>query len=255
MVDDFITGDIHGKISIRKLAVKNWPVGKTLTKQNNLFITGDFGLVWDGRREDTWWIKWLSDKPWTTLFVPGNHENYDILETLPEIDMFGSKVLCVGPTVFMLKRGEIYEINGKRMLAFGGGMSHDIEYRVEGKSWWPQEVPSQSEFDQCLKNLDRYNWTVDYIISHVPPSHEVLSFMPSVFRSPTYALDRTEHMLGEIQLRTSFIHWYFGHIHTDQTIGRFTSLFNCIIKVGENIWRRRVDQEDIEEDFDEGDWP
>ena len=47
-------------------------------------IAGDFGGLWDGSQKDQYWLDWLNKKPFTTLFVDGNHENFDLLNTLPE---------------------------------------------------------------------------------------------------------------------------------------------------------------------------
>ncbi|MDM8195794.1 hypothetical protein QUV98_05625 [Massilimicrobiota timonensis] len=44
----FITGDTHGSYDIQKLARKNFPEGKTLTKDDYMIICGDFGCVWGG---------------------------------------------------------------------------------------------------------------------------------------------------------------------------------------------------------------
>lgn len=48
----FITGDTHGSYDIQKLARKNFPEGKTLTKDDYVIICGDFGCVWGGELVD-----------------------------------------------------------------------------------------------------------------------------------------------------------------------------------------------------------
>lgn len=58
----FITGDTHCPIDIKKLNSKNFPQGKNLTKDDYVIICGDFGGVWDGKRSDEWWLKWLDKK-------------------------------------------------------------------------------------------------------------------------------------------------------------------------------------------------
>lgn len=231
----FVTGDIHGDISIRKLGSKSWTLGhKKLTKNDYLIITGDFGLIWNNAPCDNWWLNWL-DKicPWTTLFVDGNHENHDLLATYPIEEMFGGQVARINDSVFWLKRGEIFEIAGKRIFCFGGGMSHDQQFRTAGVSWWPSEQSTQANFDNALKNLEKFNWCVDYIMTHVPPYCEVLGFMPRAYALDGYGTDWTEHHLDEIKSRLSFERWYFGHLHLDQTEARFTAMFNKIVELGE----------------------
>ena len=55
-------------------------------KEDYVVICGDFGGVWDVDRfkvqespEEKNALDWLESKPFTTLFIPGNHENYDRL--------------------------------------------------------------------------------------------------------------------------------------------------------------------------------
>ena len=69
----FITGDIHGSIDIHKLNAGSFTVQNTLSRSDYLIICGDFGLVWDNSKEEKYWRKWLDDKPWTTLWIDGNH--------------------------------------------------------------------------------------------------------------------------------------------------------------------------------------
>lgn len=69
----YITGDTHGPIDIHKLN-KRYFDDSTLTKKDYLIICGDFGLVWDNSPEEKYWLDWLNEKNYTTLFVDGNHE-------------------------------------------------------------------------------------------------------------------------------------------------------------------------------------
>ena len=94
----FITGDTHGSYDIQKLARKNFPEGKTLTKDDYVIICGDFGCVWGGELagSDRWWQNWLDEQPWTTLWVDGNHENHDLLKTYPIENWNGGLVVQDG---------------------------------------------------------------------------------------------------------------------------------------------------------------
>jgi len=72
----FITGDTHGDFD--RFTSRNWPIGKTLTKDDYVIICGDFGGVWNypGHKsydQQEYNLNWLNDKPFTTLFVDGNH--------------------------------------------------------------------------------------------------------------------------------------------------------------------------------------
>ena len=72
-----VTGDCHGNFT--RFSSENFPEGKELTKNDYIIILGDWGGIWSQteNKNENHWLKWLDEKPWTTLFIDGNHENYD----------------------------------------------------------------------------------------------------------------------------------------------------------------------------------
>lgn len=77
----FVTGDRHRNFDRFKSIL--FPEQKEMTKNDYVIICGDFGGVWDKDREsqqETMLMDWLDCKPFTTLFVTGNHENFDRLK-------------------------------------------------------------------------------------------------------------------------------------------------------------------------------
>lgn len=78
----YITGDSHG--DFQRFGSKYFPQQKGMSREDYVVIAGDFGGLWDGSQKDQYWLDWLNKKPFTTLFVDGNHENFDLLNTLPE---------------------------------------------------------------------------------------------------------------------------------------------------------------------------
>ena len=130
----YITGDTHIPVDIGKLSVKRFPEQKEMTKRDYVIICGDFGGVWDGSNEEKYWIKWLKSKNFTTLFIDGNHENFEMLYNLPTVDFGGSIAHKVDDGIYHLIRGEVYNIDGKKFFVFGGASSHDKELRTEGKN-------------------------------------------------------------------------------------------------------------------------
>lgn len=222
-----ITGDVHGHIDIGKLSSNNFPEGKDLTKKDYLIVCGDFGLVWDWdvqSKQEKYWIDWLTDKPWTTLFVDGNHENFDRLNNLPTCEKFNNTVGVVSDSIFHLKRGNIYNIDGETFFALGGGYSIDQIYREEGKSWWPQELPKEKEMEAFFQLAEEIK-KVDYVISHVPPINACpISYCLSKY--PKYY----EYKLCDIYHALEFKHWYCGHLHEDkQLLSKVRCLYNDII--------------------------
>ena len=129
-------------------------------------------------------------------------------------------------------RGEVYDIEGHTVFAMGGGYSMDKAYRTPGVSWWPQEMPSQEEYDNAAANLERVGNRVDFIITHTAPSETV--YYLSTLRSLRIKNDVSEELslnmfLDEIQRKVTYRHWYFGHFHADAELWRNqTAVFSSI---------------------------
>ena len=163
----FITGDIHREQDIYKINPDDgFEIGKELTQDDVVLICGDFGCVWDGGQGDDFWLNWLDSLPWMTCFIDGNHENFDLLNNYPIETWNKGKVHRIRDHIVHLMRGEIYEIEEQTFFCFGGGVSHDVQYRKEGKNWWKLELPVQSEVDNAYQNLERVNWKVDFLLTN-----------------------------------------------------------------------------------------
>lgn len=223
----FVTGDTHIPLDIEKLSSKNFPQGKTLTKNDYLIICGDFGGIWFGDKRDDYWLDWLENKKFTTLFVDGNHENFDALEKYEECSWNGGKVQFIRPSVIHLMRGYVYDIEGMTFFTMGGGLSIDKAYRREHISWWPQEIPTEEEIKRAWQNLAMHDNQVDYIITHDSPSSlaNMLDFV-KVQKDPLMPF------LEEIKNTIGYRHWYFGHFHLDWRIDEYNTLvFKKIIQI------------------------
>ena len=219
----FVTGDIHGWLDIGKLTPERWPQGMKLRRSDFLVICGDFGLVWNSpiTLEEKFFIDWLDSRPWTTLFVDGNHENYDLLDTFPVRKWHGGKVSVLPGTknVIHLLRGQVYEMGSYgRWFCMGGAPSHDIANRVAGKSWWPRELPSMSEYEEGWANLECVGFQVDYVFTHEVP-RRLRRFAMARHYDPSREIDdeltaylqRVDDALGKDRLKM----WYAGHYHDD----------------------------------------
>ncbi|MBR6801812.1 MAG: metallophosphoesterase [Eubacteriaceae bacterium] len=222
----YITGDTHIPVDISKLNTKNFPSSKDMTKEDFLIICGDFGGVWDNSKEEKYWLKWLEQKNFTTLFIDGNHENFDMLNSFDEEELFGGKVHKVSEGIYHLIRGYVYEIDGWSFFAFGGASSHDIHLRTEGVNYWKEELPSEEEIKRAYDNLGKSGWNVDYVITHCAPT-SVQKIISSGYEE-NILTDEFEN----ISKRLGFEKWFFGHYHRDIDIdGRFIGVFDKIIKI------------------------
>ena len=245
----YVTGDTHSDFS--RFKMKNFPEQKEMDKNDYVVICGDFGGLWSGSKEENFWLDWLDGRPFTTLFVSGNHENYDMLDVLPAEDMFGGRVQRVRKSVMHLMRGQVYEIAGKRIYSMGGASSHDMEdgildpsapgymwtkrrldmqgghYRVRGKSWWERELPCDSEYQNSEKNLDLCKRRVDYIFTHCCPTH-----ISDIIGGGEYKSDRLTDYFDAISQNCDFRYWFFCHYHDNRVIDqRYVLLYEQIVRI------------------------
>ena len=172
----YITGDTHS--DFRRFSRRVFPEQADMTKEDYVIIAGDFGGIWYSledsihQRMERYNLDELDDRSFTTLFIPGNHENYDRLmsDEFPVEEWNGGMVKKIRPSILMLMRGEMYNIDGAKIFAFGGASSHDVSdgildssdpdwrkkakdlerrgkhyFRVKGLSWWPAELPTEEE--------------------------------------------------------------------------------------------------------------
>ena len=226
----FITGDTHIPYDIHKLNTKNFPNGKDLTKNDIVIICGDFGGVWYDDKEERFWLSWLENKPWTTVFVDGNHECFPRLNALPQVNWHGGTVGVISPSILHLKRGEYYQLpNGMSLFTLGGAKSRDIQYRTEGLNWWKEELPSKKELDYARQQLDKHQWRMDLIITH-EASHRVL-------RQLGFKVDGDyfSDFLSELSHCANFKCWANGHLHKDALIDDiYLSTYQMIWEVSKN---------------------
>ena len=128
-------------------------------------------------------------------------------------------------------RGQVFEIDGTSFFTMGGAASHDIQdgildpaspdfeqeywfkrrtrqmFRVKGVSWWSQELPSEGEYGEAVRNLERINWRVNCVLTHCAPT----SIQQKLDQS--YTPDRLTDFLQMVKRRCQFDCWFLGHYH------------------------------------------
>lgn len=245
----YVAGDTHTPIDIRKLNTKNFPEQKKMTKDDYLIILGDAGFLWENIMDklELYWLNWMANKNFTTLFLDGNHENHPKLLSgiiAPEVvdnngyykadngyiieRKFGGYVGKIWDSVYHLRRGEVYDIDGKKLFVMGGAASHDKEHRKEGLTWWPEEEPNYKEFDYGLDNLKKVNNTVDYILGHSAPD----SILEKIFNNNERS-DSVSKFFEYIISFVKFDKFYCGHLHGDVTYEKYHILYQKIKLLGE----------------------
>ena len=230
----FATGDTHGEHSINRLSNRKFKEAAHLTRQDHVIVCGDFGLIFNNVQTapERHWTKWLNERPFTALFVDGNHDNHPKLNALPLVPMFGDFVGKVADNIYHLKRGKVYTINGKKIFTMGGAQSTDIAHRIDGISWWKEEVPSFKEFDDALTVLEQHGNEVDYIIGHNCPRTIARIYMAKHgWEDDTFKIDPVSRFFDTIIQFVKFKAFYFGHWHDDWTFGPYNMLYNKVVEI------------------------
>ena len=237
----FITGDTHIPVDIDKVLYYPWHttiyendfndymdnVNSTNNYNNYLIVCGDFGLIWSQSESilEQRYKKAFKSLPLHILFIDGNHENHDRLNQYPVCDWHGGKVSFIDEQIIHLKRGQVYNINNKKIFTMGGANSHDIETRTTYVNWWPNEVPNYNEMNEALTNLSKHNDKVDYIITHDISSSVITKL------NPKYDKDNFNDFLEHIDKTVSYEQWFFGHYHQDKIIDKHRCLYNDIVQL------------------------
>lgn len=122
----YVTGDTHGEYG-RFSKRKFQKTGIELTEKDYVIVCGDFGLCWERNATFLYECDLFKRRPFTVLWVQGNHENYDMISEFPVEEWNGGKVRhIVRDKVILLERGQVFTIEGKTFFTFGGAASHDI---------------------------------------------------------------------------------------------------------------------------------
>ena len=260
----FIRGDVHGQIKykfIQQLEV--------LTEEDVLLIVGDFGFIWFDSSPDSQVFydksrlqknieeqekdldKISSLTKGIVMFIDGNHENFNKLNSYPVTEKFGGKVHEIRPNIFHMMRGEIFTIENKKFFAMGGALSHDIgggildvneptfhnrlrvlqqnyiPFRIKNISWWEEEIPSKKEINRAITNLSLADWKVDYILTHMGTADlERYRFLETGKDGATKKQRNFYIFLDFLFGKSSFKKWYLGHYHAELIYGQLEVLYD-----------------------------
>ena len=205
----YVTGDMHG--DIERFSKRNL---KKLKKGDTLIILGDFGFLWNGDEQEEKNLEYIGSRKYNVLFVDGTHENFALLSNYPVEQYAGGRVRSLGGNLKQLMRGEIYNIEDKTIFALGGGRSDDLEFRSEGETWWPEELPSIEEIDAAREKLSEIK-TVDFIVSHDAPQ-KIRASITGEDSEPS----RLCAFFDELMYKVKYKNWFFGCFHIDRKLTR-----------------------------------
>lgn len=204
----YITGDVHGNIDFEKLhALEDFDI----SYKDTLIILGDAGICWSKYQDEIVANLYKKFKI-TVIFIDGNHENFDILNSYPVVKYKGAKMHKISDHIYHVLRGEIMELEGYSFLCLGGACSTDKAFRKEGLSWWKDEEITLSDVENAKKNLKRYDFIVDFVLTHCVDSYTLEKYT-------SYEKDVSTDMLNFIDEMVAYKIWFYGHYHDDRNVG------------------------------------
>ena len=225
----YVTGGLHGNPF--RLSNESFPEQMRLTRDDYVVVLGDFGLLSEPTetKREAYQLDWLEQRNFTTLFLDGNHENFNRLNNSMVEIWNGGFVHRIRNHVLHLMRGQIYFLQTddsefKTIWTFGGARSQDIRDGIlesdsnrikkankqfQIQNWWPEEC-------QGVKNLERVFWNVDYVFTHDCglTAKQKLKHMGYKIETDDFDLyleDIKNNLCGKWK-------WYFGHHHGDVAV-------------------------------------
>jgi DNA repair exonuclease SbcCD nuclease subunit len=243
--EHYICGDTHDRVDLPK--IQNWASNKS---EKILFQLGDFGgLFYEKDNKKLWlkdnkllrdWLKLGKQHNFTLFVVPGNHENWDMIDKLPTKGMFGGIVQYIDVIhpyknnktqgrIYFLMRGEVYLIDGIKYFVMGGANTHKSfagETDRDGEQiCWSREIPSFGEYKNAMINFKRHDYNVDVILSHTTNANIGYQTMVAKYGNGAYSqsidFDKVDDPLTRFftslskHKKVRYKSWYFGHFHHD----------------------------------------
>ncbi len=225
----FVTGDTHGPLDLTKVRDYFYGEENEYTKDDYLIICGDTGICGFDPSNEKMTRSILRDLPVTTLFIDGNHENFELLNSYGVDIWNGGKVHFIENDIIHLMRGQVFDIDGTKIFTFGGAYSTDKDYRSEGFDWFPEEIPNEEEYAEGIANLEAHDYKVDYIITHTAPRDVAASLGYGEMSDDEVELRKYFQRIAE---EAYFKMWYFGHFHEDNDVEEvFRVLFDDVIRI------------------------
>lgn len=161
-----------------------WPFDHKPFKASRGFLSDEEMDIYN--RAEKWWID-------------GNHENFDKLD---------EDSGAWQPGWNHMPRGTVKEIDGYRILFFGGGYSVDKANRTPHVSWWPQEHITYGQIHNTLESVDG---PIDALITHEHAA--CVPYSDDKYKRNCQVSKGHRNMLQQLVDRYSPDFHFFGHHH------------------------------------------
>lgn len=229
----YFTGDVHRKVNelLRKLDYKQIPH----TSDQIVILLGDVGVNYVGDVSDCVEKQKLQNSGRTYFCIHGNHEmRPESIETYEEQEWNGGTVYVEEdyPNLIFAKDGEVYDLEGTKILVLGGAYSVDKYYRqMMGYRWFADEQISKKCRAKILSYVKQLK-EVDVVVSHTCPEQWQPTdlFLDGLDQS---TVDKSmEEWLSEVERNLTYKHWLFAHFHANRKINeKVTMLYKDIISL------------------------
>lgn len=190
--------------------------------QNDLLILlGDIGLRFENTEDNRMFTEEFLTIKSPVAIVDGNHENFDFLYDFPEEAWNGGMVHRLSEHIVHLKRGNLFNIEGKTFFVFGGCRS-SAKWQQMGL-WYPQEEATKEEIALAYDNLERCGHQVDYVLTHKYQRG-------NDGQKDIYSLQGLTDFIDE---QVEFKRWYAGHWHRYEEVDdRHICIYDRLISLG-----------------------
>lgn len=229
----YFTGDVHRKVNelLRKLDYKQIPH----TSDQIVILLGDVGVNYVGDVSDCVEKQKLQNSRRTYFCIHGNHEmRPESIETYEEQEWNGGTVYVEEdyPNLIFAKDGEVYDLQGTKILVLGGAYSVDKYYRqMMGYRWFSDEQISKKRRAEILSYVKQLK-EVDVVASHTCPGQWQPTdlFLNGLDQS---TVDKSmEEWLSEVERNLTYKYWLFAHFHANRKINeKVTMLYKDIISL------------------------
>lgn len=212
----YLISDVHGSMDFCGLR----EYCEIANKEDLLIILGDVGLAFEKTEENRAFTEYFLTIDKNIAIIDGNHDNFAYLNRFPREEWNGGIVSRLTENIVHLRRGNIYEIDGKHFFAFGGCKSSP-KWKERGL-WYEGEEPCEEELTCAYDNLRQCEYAVDYILMHkyeqIPPRGTVSKDLQEL----------TSFIEGNVQYK----HWYSGHWHKFQQVDeKHTLVYDALVSV------------------------
>lgn len=108
--------------------------------------------------------------PCSVLLVDGAYDDYDLLAEHPVFPWNGGMTQSISRGITRLLRGQIFRIDGKKVLVLGGARTPGRNEVGRYYDWWPEQDLTEHDIEEAERNLDKNGRQVDIILSVEHPS-------------------------------------------------------------------------------------